>query len=64
MKHTVVDLVTGGNRIDAVISHNKSGFTKVNAQYVIDATGDADIAVFSGHSPGGLMNGKLIRDSQ
>jgi len=43
-----VDVLRAGDRIEQVIVHHKSGFQAVPAQAVIDATGDADIAAFSG----------------
>jgi monoamine oxidase len=47
--HTyVVDAIMDGNRINGVIIETKSGREAVLAKMVIDTTGDADIAVFSG----------------
>jgi hypothetical protein len=47
--HTyVVDTVMEGNRINGVIIETKSGRQAVLAKMVVDTTGDADIAVFSG----------------
>lgn len=37
-----------GNRIEAVILANKAGLTRVQPRVVIDCTGDADIACWSG----------------
>lgn len=45
---SAVDVVVTDDRITQVIIHNKNGFAKVYARYVIDATGDADIAEFAG----------------
>jgi hypothetical protein len=39
---------SGGRRIDSLVLHNKSGFFSLRASLVIDATGDADIAVLAG----------------
>ena len=47
--HTyVVDTIMEGNRISGVIIETKSGRQAVLAKMVVDTTGDADIAVFSG----------------
>ena len=47
--HTyVVDTILEGNRISGVIIETKSGRQAVLAKMVVDTTGDADIAVFSG----------------
>ena len=47
--HTyVVDTIMEGNRISGVIIETKSGREAVLAKMVVDTTGDADIAVFSG----------------
>jgi hypothetical protein len=43
-----VDVIRSGDRITHVVLHNKSGFTAVPVAAVVDATGDADIAAFSG----------------
>ena len=45
---TSVDTIVEEDRIQSVIISNKSGFSKVDTRYVIDATGDADIAALSG----------------
>lgn len=44
----VCDVKTTGDRIEHVLVANKDGLTKVRCRYVIDATGDADVAVFAG----------------
>ncbi len=47
--HSVaVDTIMEGNTLKGVIVHNKSGRQAILAQRVIDATGDADLAVFAG----------------
>ena len=47
--HTqAVDVVRAAGRITHVVTHNKSGLQAVPAQAVIDATGDADVAVRAG----------------
>jgi hypothetical protein len=47
--HSVAAGVEGsGDRIGAVILANKAGLTRVRPQLVIDCTGDADIAFWSG----------------
>ena len=42
------DVILDGNRIDTVIVQNKSGRQAIRARFVIDATGDADIAARAG----------------
>ena len=45
----VVDVMQEGARIThLLVLHNKSGFSAVPATLVVDATGDADVAVLSG----------------
>ncbi|HAO60844.1 MAG TPA: FAD-dependent oxidoreductase [Erysipelotrichaceae bacterium] len=44
----VVDVLKEGNRITGVIVVNKSGFLKIEADIVIDASGDADIVALAG----------------
>ena len=44
----IVDVMQSDHRITHLIIHNKSGFSAVPAQLVIDATGDADVAHLSG----------------
>ena len=44
----VVDVMQEGERITHLVLHNKSGFSAVPATLVVDATGDADVAVLSG----------------
>ena len=44
----VVDVMQQGERITHLVLHNKSGFSAVPATLVVDATGDADVAVLSG----------------
>lgn len=47
--HTrVVDVLVADERITHGIIHNKSGFQAVPASVFVDATGDADVAEFSG----------------
>lgn len=48
LKTRVIDVQCSGNRIEHVIFQNKSGIQAVKATAVIDATGDADVAHFSG----------------
>lgn len=43
-----VDTIMDNNRITGVIASTKSGLIEINADVVIDCTGDADIAFFSG----------------
>ena len=45
---TVIDTIVEGNAIKGVIVHNKSGRGAILAKRVIDASGDADLAFFSG----------------
>jgi len=42
------NVILDGNRIDTVIVQNKSGRQAIRARFVIDATGDADIAARAG----------------
>ncbi|MDA3925788.1 MAG: FAD-dependent oxidoreductase [Kiritimatiellae bacterium] len=44
----VVDALVENGRISNLVIFNKSGFSAVGAKTFIDATGDADIAAFSG----------------
>lgn len=43
-----VDTITEGNRIVGVIVSTKSGLVEIKADVIVDCTGDADIAFFSG----------------
>jgi ribulose 1,5-bisphosphate synthetase/thiazole synthase len=43
-----VDAMTEGERITGVVVATKSGLAEIRAQVVIDCTGDADIAYFTG----------------
>ncbi len=43
-----IEAILEGNTIKGVITHSKSGRQAILAKRVIDATGDADIALFSG----------------
>ena len=45
---TAVDVIMKGETIKGVITESKSGRQAILAQRIIDATGDADIAYFSG----------------
>jgi FAD dependent oxidoreductase len=57
--HTrAVDVLTEGNRVTGVIVATKSGLLEINADVVIDCTGDADIAYFAG-APTLTETGKL-----
>ena len=64
--HTVlVDTLTAGNRVDGVRVHNKSGLRSLRADVVIDATGDADVAVRAGaghiqDTPEAALNASLL----
>ncbi len=47
--HTfVLDVVRDGDRVTGVIAANKGGLMQINAKVIIDATGDADLAVAAG----------------
>lgn len=49
--HTVVAEVimnAAGNRVDGVVVANKSGLSVIKCSYIIDATGDADLAARAG----------------
>ncbi len=47
--HTfVLDALQDGDRLAGVIAANKQGLTRIEAQVVIDASGDADVAAASG----------------
>lgn len=43
-----VDVERDGNTVNALILHNKSGFTRLICHQVIDATGDADVIAQGG----------------
>ena len=43
-----VNTITENNRIKTVILSNKAGLVAVNAKFIIDCTGDADVAARSG----------------
>lgn len=43
-----VDATVKGNRITGVIFSSKSGLVEINANVVVDCTGDADVAYFAG----------------
>ncbi|MCW3784620.1 FAD-dependent oxidoreductase [Defluviimonas salinarum] len=45
---TVVDVVTEDGAVTGLVLHTKSGFTRVAARRVIDASGDADVVVGMG----------------
>jgi hypothetical protein len=44
----VSDVITSAGRVDTVIVSNKDGLVAVKPKYVIDATGDADVAAWAG----------------
>ena len=44
----IVDVTKAGDKITAVIVHNKSGLFAIAADYFADATGDADVARLAG----------------
>lgn len=44
----VIDVIMEGNVLSGVIIHNKSGRFAIWAKRIIDCTGDADLAVYSG----------------
>lgn len=47
--HTfVVDVLREGERLTGVIAVNKSGFIRIDANVIIDASGDADVAAAAG----------------
>ncbi len=47
--HTQVsDVIVKGDRVDSVIVSNKDGLVAIRPKYVIDATGDADVAAWAG----------------
>ncbi len=49
--HTwVVDAVMDGNKIKGVVTESKTGRTAILAKFVIDCSGDADVAFFAGAS--------------
>lgn len=45
---TFCDVVMNGNAVTGIICHNKNGFCQYDAQAVIDASGDGDVAEKSG----------------
>jgi hypothetical protein len=64
--HTVlVDTLTEANKVTGVTVHNKSGVRTLRAGVVIDATGDADVAVQAGaqyaqDTPEAALNATLL----
>jgi len=44
----VSDVIVKSNRVDTVIISNKDGLVAVKPKYVIDATGDGDVAAWAG----------------
>ncbi len=50
----VVDVLKTGNHIDAVVVVNKSGFLRINADVIVDASGDADVAYLAGYAYDGI----------
>jgi hypothetical protein len=62
---TAVDAFTAGNRVTGVRLYNKSGFHALFAGSVIDATGDADVAIRAGadyvqDAPEASLNATLL----
>lgn len=49
-----VDVLKEGNRLTSVIVVNKSGFLKINAEVIVDASGDADVAYLAGYAYDGI----------
>ena len=47
--HTfMVDTIMNGSHVTGVVAVNKSGMVRINARIIIDASGDADVAVRAG----------------
>ena len=47
--HTqVADVIVKSDRVDAVVASNKDGLVAIRPGYVIDATGDGDVAAWAG----------------
>lgn len=44
----LVDVVRDGEKVSAIIVHNKSGFAIIEGERFVDATGDADLCFFAG----------------
>lgn len=44
----VIDVITNGQRIEAIITANKGGIYAIKPKVVIDTTGDADVAAWAG----------------
>ncbi len=58
--HTfVVDAITDGDRVRGVVGVNKSGFFRLMADVVIDASGDADVAASAGVQYEGAKDGPV-----
>ncbi len=57
---TAVAASTENEKISAVIFENKSGRFAISAQSVVDATGDADIAVYAGAPTVNFGQGNLL----
>ena len=50
----VADVITENKRVKGVIVVNKSGFTLIEADIVIDASGDADVTALAGYPYDGI----------
>ncbi len=62
---TILETLTAGDRVTAIRVHNKSGLHELGASVVIDATGDADVAVGAGagyvqDTPEAALNATLL----
>lgn len=44
----IVDSIVKDNKVHGVVVHNKSGLYVIEGKYFVDATGDADVCVYSG----------------
>lgn len=50
-----------GDRIRGIVVFNKGGFTEIQAEYYVDATGDADVAYFGGAKMIPLEEGETLQ---
>jgi 2-polyprenyl-6-methoxyphenol hydroxylase-like FAD-dependent oxidoreductase len=62
---TLLDAIVDAERVTGVRVHNKSGISELGARVVIDATGDADVAVRAGaeyvqDTPEAALNATLL----
>ena len=57
----VIDTIMAGSQVMGVVAVNKSGIVRVNARIIIDASGDADVAVRAGAPYEGGADGSALQ---